>query len=106
MNLTGSLITRSSYLLTNYEILVSQTASKELNALEENVKERIKSKLRDLGKDPFNKSKRLDVKKLSGAKRTYYRLRVGEYRIIYFLVKNTVKVARIATRSDAYSWLD
>jgi mRNA-degrading endonuclease RelE of RelBE toxin-antitoxin system len=31
---------------------------------------------------------------------------VGDYRVIYFLDEERIKVVRIATRSDAYSWLD
>ncbi len=97
---------RSSYLLTNYEILVSQTAATELRALEKSLQERIKEKLRELANDPSNKNGRLDVKKLSATGRNYSRLRVGEYRIIFFLEEMSIKVVRIANRSDVYSWLD
>ncbi len=92
--------------MTRYEVLVSQTAAKELQALEENLQARIKEKLRELAEDPRNSSGRLDVKKLSATTRHYYRLRVGEYRIIFFTEKKSIKVVRIASRADVYSWLD
>jgi mRNA interferase RelE/StbE len=92
--------------LTSYDVLVSKTAIRELNELEEIDQERIKDKLRELSKDPHNSLNHLDTKKLVGTKRTYYRLRVGEYRVIYFIEDMTIKVVRIATRSDVYSWLD
>ncbi len=92
--------------MTNYDVLVSRTAVRELNALKETDQERIKNKLRELSKDPHNSLNYLDTKNLSGTKRTYYRLRVGEYRVIYFIEDRIIKVVKIATRSDVYSWLD
>lgn len=106
MNSTGFLTVRSSYFLTSYEILVSQTAAKELRALEKSLQERIKENLRELSNDPGNNNGRLDVKKLSTTGRNYSRLRVGEHRIIFFLEEMSIKVVRIAKRSDIYSWLD
>ena len=92
--------------MTSYEVLVSQTAAKELKSLEENLQSRIKEKLMELAEDPSNRSGRLDVKKLSATTRHYYRLRVGEYRIIFFTEKKSIKVVRIANKSNVYSWLD
>ena len=92
--------------MTNYEVLVSQTAAKELKALEQNLQSRIKEKLMELTEDPSNRSGRLDVKKLSVTKRNYYRLRVGDYRIIFFTEGVSIKVVKISKRSDVYSWLD
>jgi mRNA interferase RelE/StbE len=92
--------------LSSYEVLVSQTAAKELKALEQNLQSRIKEKMMELTEDPSNRSGRLDVKKLSVTKRNYYRLRVGDYRIIFFTEGVSIKVAKISKRSDIYSWLD
>ena len=92
--------------MTSYEILVSQTATKELKALGKSLQERIKEKLRKLAEDPGNNSGRLDVKNLSATGRNYSRLRVGDYRVIFFVEEMNIKVVRIAKRSDVYSWLD
>lgn len=92
--------------MTSYKILVSQTAAKELKGLDESVQSRIKEKLIELAQDPSNNSGRLDVKKLSATRRNYCRLRVGEFRIIFFIEEMAIKVVRIANRSDVYSWLD
>ena len=92
--------------MSSYEVLVSQTAAKELKALEQNLQSRIKEKMMELTEDPSNRSGRLDVKKLSVTKRNYYRLRVGDYRIIFFTEGVSIKVAKISKRSDIYSWLD
>jgi mRNA-degrading endonuclease RelE of RelBE toxin-antitoxin system len=92
--------------LTKYETPVSTTASKELNDLELRTKERIKEKLKELETDPYNSKKRLETKKLSEKKRTYYRLRVGDCRVVYFLEDNKIKVVRVAARSNVYPWLE
>jgi mRNA-degrading endonuclease RelE of RelBE toxin-antitoxin system len=55
---------------------------------------------------PSSRSGRLDVKKLTATKRDCYRLRVGDYRIIFFTEGVTIKVVKISKRSDVYSWLD
>lgn len=92
--------------MTGYNVLVSKTAIRELNTLKESDQERIKDKLRELSKDPHNTLNHLDTKKLAATKRTYYRLRVGEYKAIYFIENRFIKVVRIARRSDVHSWLD
>ena len=92
--------------MTKYEVLVSETARKEFSRLGRNDKERIRDKLNELGKDPHNRSSRLDIKKLTGTKRLYYRLRVGKFRVVYFIDGSNIKVVRVAVRSDVYSWLD
>ena len=97
---------RSSSPLTNYDVLLSTTAAKEVKALQKIEQNRIREKLNELAKDPYSSLHRLDTKRLSGTNHIYYRLRVGDYRVIYFLDEERIKVVRIATRSDAYSWLD
>ena len=92
--------------MTSYRALVSATAAKEFKALQKMEQNRIREKLKDPGEDPTNSTRRLDIKRLSGTNHVYYRLRVGNYRVIYYLEGETVKVVRIAIRSDAYSWLD
>ncbi|EQB72929.1 MAG: type II toxin-antitoxin system RelE family toxin [Thermoplasmataceae archaeon] len=92
--------------MTTYKILVSSSASKEFKDLQKKEQGRIREKLKELAEDPNNKSNRLDTKKLSGDRHSYFRIRVGNYRVIYYLEEETIKVVRIAIRSDAYSWLD
>ncbi len=70
------------------------------------MQERIKEKPKELARDPSNNSGRLDVKKLSATGRKYSRLRLGDYRVIFFVEDLKIKVVRIAKRSDVYSWLD
>ena len=64
------------------EILLSTLARKQYSGLGEELRIRIKNALKDIAAG--NKSK--DVKKLKGLKgrEDLYRLRIGDYRIIYY----------------------
>ena len=63
------------------EILLPTHARKEYERLDEETKIRIKNALKDIAKGI-----RRDVKKLKGVKgrEDLYRLRIGDYRIIYY----------------------
>ncbi len=88
----------------SYQILVSTTFKKELESLENEVQERIKSSLENLESDPYRPRSGADIKKLSGTTPTKYRLRVGDYRVIYTVEKQdkTVKVIEVFTRGRGY----
>ena len=92
--------------MTKYEVLISETARKQLLVLDKKTRDRIKKSLGELGDDPFHSRSKADVKMLKGPKRDYWRLRVGDYRVIYTVDENRVLVARILHRRSAYSWLE
>jgi mRNA-degrading endonuclease RelE of RelBE toxin-antitoxin system len=50
---------------------------------------------------------RLDVKRLKGVggREDLFRLRVGDYRIIFFEDEESVKVTQIIQRGKGYDWL-
>jgi len=82
-----------------YKVLFTQRAEKQINSLPSNVKKRVKEKLIGLKQNPLSG----DVKKLK-VKHTRYRLRVGDYRIIYDIEKKsvTVLVLTVRHRKDVY----
>ena len=92
--------------MTSYDVLLSTTTSKEFKSLQKTEQTWIREKLNELAMGPYNNSHRLGTKKLSGTDRIHHRLRRGDYRVIYFLDEERIKVVRIATRSDAYPWLE
>ncbi len=82
-----------------YKILIERRAEKDLEALGQSDYDRILERLLILRENP-----RLnDTKKLVGS-RNSWRLRVGDYRILYDIVdsKKEIKVYRIKRRSTAY----
>jgi mRNA interferase RelE/StbE len=50
---------------------------------------------------------RADVKRLRGAQGNadLFRLRVGDYRIVFAVVGDEIRVTRIIHRSEGYDWL-
>jgi mRNA interferase RelE/StbE len=70
-------------------------------------KKRVKDALASLQDDPFRKRSGSDIKKLvTPDEPPLYRLRIGDYRAIYFVVNHEVKVTEIIHRSKGYKWLD
>ncbi|GBF80400.1 type II toxin-antitoxin system RelE family toxin [Aphanothece sacrum] len=84
-----------------YDIEFSKTAIKRLRNLPINWSQRIAEKLQEIASNPYGKHN--NVKKLIG--RPGYRLRVGDWRIIYEIDGEKLKilVLEIGTRGKIYS---
>ena len=85
--------------MSQYEIVFARTARKELESLPHTIAARILKKVELLALNP----KPSDSKKLHGHS-SLWRIRVGEYRVIYIIDndKKVVDVAIVRHRSDAY----
>ena len=78
----------------------------QLNLLDMKRKERIKDALSNLEQDPFHSRSGADIRKLRfPLDPPLFRLRIGNYRAIYFVIEREVKVTEIIHRSKDYSWL-
>ena len=83
----------------NYKVFLERKAQKQLEALNSSISKTIKEKISKL-KSGF--SPELDIKKLKGYK-NHYRLRVGEYRILFdFQEKHVIIVYAVLPRKKAY----
>lgn len=80
------------------EVLISERARDELEALDSEIRERIKSKLLDEVADQPDRH----LVRLSGSER--YRVRVGAYRVIIQWEKadNVLKITKIDKRDRVY----
>ena len=68
---------------------------------------RIKNALMNLQEDPFRSRPGANIKKLHvSIDPPLFRLRTGNYRAIYFVIDNEVKVTEIIHRSKGYKWLE
>ena len=87
-----------------YEILISKTFKKQLTKLEDDLKDRVKNTLKKLDEDPYRSRSGVDIKKLSGTNPTKYRLRVGDYRVIYTIEEDNkvIKVIEGFRREKGY----
>ncbi len=83
-----------------YQIVFTKQAAKSLQRVPRNVSDLICEKLAQLAADPFAKS--LNIIKLQN--RPGYRLRVGDWRVIYEMQKDqlVILVLKIAPRGEVY----
>jgi mRNA interferase RelE/StbE len=81
-----------------YEVFIKPSAEREMNALPANVFSRVAKMILTLESDP----RRHGCRKLHGA--DGFRLRVGDYRIIYLINDATriVEVIAVAHRREVY----
>ena len=80
------------------KILVARTAHKQLLKIPSKIRSKIETRIEELADNPFVQKS----KKLSG--RPGYQLRIGDYRIIYFVDKKKKTITTLSTshRKDAY----
>jgi mRNA-degrading endonuclease RelE of RelBE toxin-antitoxin system len=91
----------------NYEIKIHPKAIKELSRFPKEMQKLIVEKLRVLTKE-FNKPKsNLDIRKMRGKKKEpqLYRLRAGDYRVVFEFSDEVIWIARISHRRDSYRGL-
>ncbi len=88
--------------LEGYNIVLTSPAKKALLKIETHDAYKIKTKLKAL----VSGSQSIDVKKLTDYKQPTYRLRVGNYRVLYEVYKQTIviKVIRISHRKNVYKF--
>lgn len=75
------------------EIKVTKTAIKDVKKLDTQTRDRI---LKGIYKLPLG-----DVKRLQGYT-NYYRLRIGDFRIIYSVSDETIIISAVLPRGEAY----
>lgn len=80
------------------KLQLTSKAQKELDKIDDKTALRISQKIYQLESDPFGQSSQ----KLGGGKG--YRIRIGEYRVVYTVDKTnkTITVIRIKHRREAY----
>jgi mRNA interferase RelE/StbE len=83
--------------MKRYDVRIAASADKELAKMPRMLRQRIIKKFDEISKDPRG----LDSKKLDDAT---YRVRVGDYRIVYHIndKEHTVLVTRIRHRREVY----
>jgi len=86
--------------VASYQVKIKRSAEKELAALPVNIILRIKDAVFFLAENPFPKGH----KKLKGF-HNLYRIRVGDYRIIYTIHQNIliIEILKIGNRKDIYN---
>ncbi|MDQ3032383.1 MAG: type II toxin-antitoxin system RelE/ParE family toxin [Myxococcota bacterium] len=85
---------------TPYEVRWARKAQRELAALERDARDRILAGTRELAMNP----RPLGCKNLRGAWRGHYRVRFGDYRVLYTVddAVRIVDVVHVGDRKDVY----
>jgi mRNA interferase RelE/StbE len=88
----------------SYEIRLHPKAASFLNRCNQATKEQLKSKIRVLENHPKLKRSGADIKKIRDANPEAYRLRIGDYRVIYVIEESTVWITEIMHRQKGYRY--
>jgi len=79
-----------------YKIEWKEHSLQDLEKLEGSIIRRILKKVDELSENPFSK----DIKRLKG--RNDFRLRVGDYRVIFEIEKDTIIILKVGHRKNIY----
>ncbi len=79
-----------------YRIIWDEKALEDADKLEALTAQRIGKKIRELSDNPFSK----DIKRLKGS--DGFRLRVGDYRIIFFIDGDLITILKVGHRKNIY----
>lgn len=84
-----------------YEVVFKKSAAKELRGLPQKVQRKILDAIQLLSLNPYTEL--LQIKKMKGVD-SLYRVRIQDYRVIYLIENQTIKVAiiKIGHRKEVY----
>lgn len=90
-----------------YQILIHKKAQDFFTKQQEKVKKHLKATIRELAEDPHISRPKADIKKLSGTKgrEDAYRIRTGDYRIVYSIENKKIYITTIFHRGKDYQEL-
>jgi len=80
-----------------YSLVYTQRAVKDIQGLEEKIKNRIAKTLLKYSEDPFKHSEKLTNSRLGN-----YRFRIGDSRVMLDLEEYDISVLRVGNRKDIY----
>ncbi len=84
--------------MERFEVVFTKVAIKDLEKFDPTVKLKILEEIKELQKCPFPKGN--IIKKLKSTKLSFYRLRAGDFRVIYHIDGRKVVVFFIVNRRD------
>ncbi len=89
--------------MSRFLLILSKTAVHDLDRLNDNTAQTILEASQILEENPFPRGNL--IKKIKGTKSTFYRLRVGDYRVFYFIDKGRVVIVKVVARKDAEKFI-
>ena len=88
----------------HYEVKLHRAVAKALSRIEPKLRERIKHGLRALEANPYESRSSADILRLGGTRGRHdlFRLRIGDYRVIYVVEGKVVYVTDLFHRGRGY----
>ena len=84
------------------DLLVSGTFSRQFRRLSSQMQARVRRALDSLADDPRRARPGCDIKRLAGVDPATYRLRVGDWRLIYRVTSRRVEIGDLVHRGRGY----
>jgi mRNA interferase RelE/StbE len=84
--------------LKKFDIQLTYSAVDDLDCIPESPKKKIIASLKKLSLNPFAPSP--NIKKLKGFKPPIYRIRSGDFRVLYRVHNKTIIIMRVIDRKD------
>jgi len=84
--------------LKKFEIQLTYSAAEDLDCIPEDHRIKIIALIKKFASDPFTLG--VNIKKLKGFKLPLYRVRSGDYRILYRVQEKTITIMRVIDRKD------
>lgn len=85
-------------MVLSYELVYTRRATKDIRALDTVIRNRLRKAFEQLERDPFRQAKKLVKSQVAGD----YRVRVGNYRIIFDVDGSQLLILRVQHRREAY----
>ena len=86
----------------SFRVTLSETAVRQLRKLPKDTKTRIVKGLRVLEEDPLRPRPKADIRMIEGTEPRKYRLKIGEYRAVYTVLREEVRVVEVFIRGRGY----
>lgn len=90
--------------ISHYLVLVDKRVEKDLEVVPDHIVEHFLQSLDQFERDPMRSRPRFDIKPMKGFPGNLYRLRIGDYRVLYSVDKENrvVRITMIVRRGKAY----
>lgn len=87
-----------------YEILIDERVEKDLRKVPNHIVEKFLNLLDEFENNPIRKRSGFDAKQLKGFSDCLYRLRIGDYRVLYSIDNDNrvVRITKVVHRSSVY----
>ena len=87
-----------------FEVFIDKRVYKDLDKIPKHISEKFLEIIDEFEIDPIHSRAKFDIKQLRGFPKDLYRLRIGDYRVLYSVDKENrvVKITTIVPRKSAY----